>query len=366
MNYGTVVHLMHRLVALEMTNVTPRAKPRAVRFDPDRPLSGRLPPLIMLRAFEATARTGSMRKAASDIGISHTVISRHVRSLELWIGWKLLTAGPRGVDLTQEGQSLYATTSVAFQSIANISAQLRAKAGADELHIWCYPGLATRWLIPRLDEVRSVVSSGEVLLRATDQMPDFARGEADVMIGFGEFGHLPDGAVPILEPRMFPVVSAKWLDRHEMPASIDELACLPLIHEESYAQWASWLMRAGATLDHPLKGPRLWDANLGFDAALAGQGVALTSNLMVADEIEQGSLVELFKTDIRVGGYFLVTPANALDERVGRFKEWIACSLNAHEFARNPAYQLRRKSNALPAQNVGSLSPRKSNTIRTE
>ncbi|RTM09715.1 MAG: LysR family transcriptional regulator [Hyphomicrobiales bacterium] len=285
----------------------------------------------MLRAFEAAGRTGSMRKAANDIGISHTVVSRHVRSLEAWIGWKLLAAGPRGVALTPEGESLYGATSVAFQSIANISAQLRAKAGVDELQIWCFPGLATRWLIPRFDEVRAVVSSGEVLLRAIDQMPDFSRGEADIMIGFGDFKRLPDRAIPLLEPRMFPVVSAAWLARNGVPSSIEDLTRLPLIHEESYAQWTSWFMQAGVKLDRPLKGPRLWDANLGFDAALAGQGVALTSNLMVADEISQRQLVELFETDIRVGGYYLVTAPNAADERIDRFRAWITRVLSEFE-----------------------------------
>lgn len=316
------------MIPHDMTNANPRSKKRSVRYDINRPLSGRLPPLIMLRAFEAAGRTGSMRKAASDIGISHTVVSRHVRSLETWIGWKLLAAGPRGVQMTPEGQSLYAAASVAFQSIANTSAQLRAKAGKDELHIWCYPGLATRWLIPRLDQVREVVRSGEVLLRATDQMPDFSRGDADIMIGFGQFTHLPEGAIPLLEPRMFPVVSPAWLTKNGHPEMISELLGLPLIHEESYGQWTSWLTQADVKLDRALKGPRLWDANLGFDAALAGQGVALTSNLLVSDEIEQGTLIELFQTDIRVGGYYLLTAANARDERISRLREWLAGKLS--------------------------------------
>lgn len=326
-----MVHGVLHYAEVRMTNATSHRKARGARYDPHRPLAGRLPPLIMLRAFEAAARTGSMRKAANDIGISHTVISRHVRNLEAWIGWDLLAAGPRGVALTPEGESLYGVTSVAFQTIANISAQLRAKAGVDELQIWCFPGLATRWLIPRLDEVRAVVSSGEVLLRAIDQMPDFSRGEADIMIGFGDFMRLPDRAVPLLQPRMFPVVSAAWIERNPMPTSIEDLTRLPLIHEESYAQWTSWFMQAGVKVDRPLRGPRLWDASLGFDAALAGQGVALTSNLMVADEISRGQLVELFNTDIRVGGYYLVTAPNARDERIERFRTWLARSLSASE-----------------------------------
>lgn len=328
-----MVHQANHTCGLRMMTSNIRKKKRGVRYDPARPLSGRLPPLIMLRAFEAAGRTGSMRKAASDIGISHTVVSRHVQGLETWIGWKLVVAGPRGVILTPEGQSLYDATSVAFQSIANISAQLRANAGADEFHIWCFPGLATRWLIPRLSDVREAVFSGEVLVRAADRTPDFTRGEADVMIGFGDENRLPDRALPLLEPRMFPVVSPGWLANNGMPGSVAELTHLPLIHEESHSQWTSWLMKAGVELDRPLKGPRLWDANLGFDAALAGQGVALTTNLMAAGEIRRGDLVELFKTKIRVGSYYLVTAPNARDLRIDRFRRWINSTLSSSDAA---------------------------------
>lgn len=309
------------------------SRPRqTVRFDPERPLAGRLPPLIMLRAFEATGRTGSMRKAASDIGISHTVVSRHIQNLEAWIGAKLLTAGPRGATLTPEGQELFDITTTAFHSIAETAARLRTGAGQDEFHIWCVPGLATRWLTPRLDDIRHVIASGEVLLRAIDRIPDFAGGEADLMVGFGDFDALPEGAIPLLQPRMFPVASPAWLQRHCMPGSLEELTRLPLIHEESHAQWTTWFERAGTRLQQPLTGPRLWDANLGFDAAMAGQGVALTSDLMVAREIEDGRLVELFETDIRVGGYYLLTSEAGLkDERCARFRIWIEAAIREFE-----------------------------------
>lgn len=315
---------MHHKMCWKMPKASKTRKGKSNIFDPERPLAGRLPPLTMLRAFEATGRTGSMRKAASDIGISHTVISRHIQNLEAWIGWKLLVAGPRGVSLTPEGQALYAASSAAFQSIASVSAQLRSKAGSDELHIWCAPGLATRWLIPRLQDIRGAISSGEVLLRAADHLPDFTRGEADLMIGFADFDNLPDGAIRLMQPRMFPVASPAWLEKNGMLASLSDLTRLSLIHEESYAQWTRWFQQAGVSIDGALTGPRLWDANLGFDAALADQGVALTSNLLVASEIKQGRLVELFDTDIRVGGYFLLTPrSNHQDDRIIRFKNWI-------------------------------------------
>ncbi len=301
-------------------------------FNPERPLSGRLPPLIMLRAFEAAGRTGSMRKAASDIGVSHTVVSRHIQNLEAWIGWKLVNAGPRGITLTSEGEALYAATASAFRSIANVAVQLRSKAGSDELHIWCAPGLATRWLIPRLAEIKQAISHGEILLRAAQALPNFAAGEADLMIGFGDFDALPDGAVPLLQPRMFPVATPEFWQRHGMPETHEDLAAMPLIHEESYVQWTKWLRQAGVELNRSLTGPRLWDASLGLDAALAGQGVTLTSALMAANELESGGLIEAFRTDIRVGGYYLLAPAaNRNDDRLVRFTDWIASAMAAFE-----------------------------------
>ncbi|MBG6162770.1 DNA-binding transcriptional LysR family regulator [Labrenzia sp. EL_195] len=315
---------MHHRSAPSMPDTSRTRIRKSVRFDPERPLAGRLPPLNMLRAFEAAGRTGSMRKAALDIGISHTVVSRHIQNLEAWMGWKLLTAGPRGITLTQEGETLFSVVSAAFQSIAGTSAQLRAKVGTDALHIWCIPGLATRCLTPRLDDIRQSVSCGEVLLRAIDRTPDFTRAEADLMIGFGDFDRLPEGAMPLLRPRLFPVASPTWLNLNGRPCTLEELTQLPLIHEESYEQWASWFKNAGVAFSHSLTGPRLWDANLGFDAALAGQGIALTSKLLASRELEVGRLVELFDTDIRVGGYYLLKrPSSSFDDRLQRFQTWI-------------------------------------------
>lgn len=266
--------------------------------------------------------------------ISHTVVSRHIQNLEAWIGWKLLSAGPRGVQLTSEGKSLYSAASSAFQSMANAASQLRSRGGRDELHIWCTPGLATRWLIPRLQEIRDAISSGEVLIRAADRMPDFSRGEADLMIGFGGFSRLPDHAIPLLQPRMFPVASPSWLEKNGMPGSLEELTRMPLIHEESYEKWTRWFEQAGVAIRGALTGPRLWDASLGFDAALAGQGVALTSNLIVSRDNEDGRLIEQFDTDIRVGGYFLTANWNRQDERIARFRSWIEKTLPASKLSR--------------------------------
>lgn len=283
-----------------------------------------LPPLIMLRAFEAVARMGSMRRAADDIGVSHTVVSRHVRNLEHWMGVKLVSATPRGVVLTPQGETLFVAVGRAFRIIANTTAELRPASRRAALRIWCMPGLATRWLTPRLSEIEAAMGEVEISLRAIDRLPDFGSGEADLMIGFTNFDRLPEGAERLILPRMFPVASPAWIERHGAPTSLAELAQASLIHEDSRQQWTDWFEAMGVPLRTPLRGPRLWDANLGFDAALAGQGIALVTRLTAGAEIDDGRLVELLASTVRLGGYYLLSaPQRVGDPVLARFERWL-------------------------------------------
>jgi LysR family glycine cleavage system transcriptional activator len=287
-----------------------------------------MPPLAMIRAFEAAGRMGSMRKAADDLGVSHSVISRHVKNLELWMAVKLVTSTPRGLRLTREGELLHSSVSTAFGLIAATAAELRPPSHRRALRLWCMPGLATRWLGPRLPLLQDVLKGTEIILRAIDHLPDFSIGEADVMIGFGNLDDLPPGASPLIHPRMFPVASRDWLSRSGSPARVTELTRAPLIHEENRQQWVDWFRAAGVDHDNALHGPRLWDASLGFDAALGGQGVALATRLTAADEIAQGRLVELFATDIRLGAYyFLAAPSRRKDQAIRKLRDWLVAEL---------------------------------------
>jgi LysR family transcriptional regulator, glycine cleavage system transcriptional activator len=284
-----------------------------------------LPPLIMMRAFEAAGRTGSMRRAADDIGVSHTVVSRHVRNLEHWLGLKLVRAGPRGVQLTIDGESFLAAVSKAFDIIGRAAEELRPSRNRRQLRIWCIAGLATRWITPRLSALEQALDGADIELRATDTKPDFSQGEADILIGFNVLERLPGQATALMSPRIFPVASPDWLAQHGAPASLAKLALMPLLHESNLIQWNNWFEAAGEPLKEALSGPRLSDASISFDAALTGQGIALVTELMASNELTSGRLVELFETDVKLGTYYLMTaPKRSGDPIVGLFRDWIA------------------------------------------
>lgn len=77
-----------------------------------------------------------------------------------------------------------------------------------------------------------------------------------------------------------------------------------------------------------LTGPRLSGAGISFDAALAGQGVALVNGLMAADELASGRLIELFMTNVVLGSYYLLmAPGRAADAILAAFRQWLVASI---------------------------------------
>ena len=63
----------------------------------------RLPPLNSLRAFEATARRGSVSAAARELGVTHGAVSHQIRALEETLGSSLFERGSRRMRLTAQG-----------------------------------------------------------------------------------------------------------------------------------------------------------------------------------------------------------------------------------------------------------------------
>ncbi|TIW84718.1 MAG: LysR family transcriptional regulator, partial [Mesorhizobium sp.] len=69
-------------------------------------MTNRLPPLNPLRAFEATARHGSLTKAASELNVTHGAISHQIKALEQSLGVKLFERVGQRVKLTPHGAEL--------------------------------------------------------------------------------------------------------------------------------------------------------------------------------------------------------------------------------------------------------------------
>jgi LysR family glycine cleavage system transcriptional activator len=286
----------------------------------------RLPPLVALRAFEAVARTGSVRAAGEELAVSHTVISRHLRNLEERIETKLMTAQGRGLSLTEAGARFFRQITRAFDIIAVATSELSgSKRRALDIH--CAPGLADRLLLSSLPALQAKLANWDIILRPTIERPNLLTSEVVAEIIYCDKPETHPGlhAQMLAQPRVFPVATAALRDRMPGIATVDDLLLAPLIHEESTEQWAHWLRAAGLDSFGPLRGPRLWHADVAIQAARQGQGIALANELLVKDEVGNGALIELLSTHVRLGAYYLVGSAEHWNgAAMCMVREWLA------------------------------------------
>jgi LysR family transcriptional regulator, glycine cleavage system transcriptional activator len=292
----------------------------------------RLPSLTGLRAFEAAARHLSFTRAASELHVTQTAISHQIRALEEALGLKLFRRLPRGLVLTEEAQLFLPPVRDAFDAIAAATERLKSeRTGA--LTVSVTPSFAAKWLVPRLARLRLAQPELDLRISATPQLADFARDEVDVAIRVGRGGYAGLRVDRLFGDSLFPVCSPALL---EGPAPLrvpDDLRHHVLLAGDEEPGWATWLEHAGAQGVEPPRGPLVDDSAMVLQAAIEGQGVALTRSVLAAADLAAGRLVRPFALALPFElAYWLVCPeARAEQPRIRAFREWILAEAAAQE-----------------------------------
>lgn len=285
-------------------------------------MAPRLPPLNALRAFEVAARHSSFTGAATELRVSHAAISRHVRALEARLGVTLLRRAKRGLELTEDGARYLKAVSAAFESIAEATEAL-AKPKEVRVRVTAEPAFAGRWLIRRLGRFQEAHPDIDVVLDASPRLVDLARDEADLAIRYGQGGWPGLRQDQLASSRLYPV-GRKELRRRRAAFAPDELRAFVLLHEDDGSLWRRWFAAAGVTDANVSRGPRILETALALDAAVAGQGIALADEALIADDLASGRLVKLCDIALADGAYFLLSLPNAQRRRpLAAFRDWL-------------------------------------------
>jgi DNA-binding transcriptional LysR family regulator len=293
-----------------------------------------LPPLAALRAFEAVGRLGGIRRAAKELGIDHAVVSRHIRSLETWLGTPLVIRNGSANQLTTEGEAYYEEIYSALTTIATATGKLMRASNEMSLSLWCIPGFAFLWLADRLGDFITSNPEINVDFRPADQSPDFRAKEVHGDIRYLREWELADVSrlahrFEFARPEVFPVASpACAAQLPPIETAADLLRC-PLLHEENDLEWIHWLQAQGVEVEGRIPGSRLWHAHLTLNAARQGYGIALANRMLLGDDLETGRLVPVqlhegaFKT-VSFGAYtFLAREDRWNVPVIVRFRQWL-------------------------------------------
>lgn len=291
----------------------------------------RLPSLNALRAFEAAARHGSLTRAATELNVTPGAIRHQIRGLEADLGLRLMERSADGVRPSTAAQRALPSLRAAFDALADANRLLREQPGAETLTVATVSSLLSAWLIPRLDGFRAVRPGATVRFDTKWGMTDFHREGVDLAIRYGPGGYPGFWECLLFTETYTPVCAPRLLKRLREPA---DLASHTLLHVENahrpgWTTWPTWLAAAGVAAPAGPVDPRrgmYYSISLFADqAAVAGQGVALGSNVLTRDLVSSGCLVKPF--DLALPGshaYHIVCPHEARERPVVRaFIDWL-------------------------------------------
>lgn len=301
-----------------------------MRFSHENP-SGSAQILAALPAFEAAARLVSFTRAARELGVTQSGLSRRISTLERWLGAPLFTRRGRAIALTEDGLRFAATAAETIRQLE----QARAAFGAGPqgaVRVGALPSIGGLWLAPRLPRFLaaepaisvSLVTIGADFSDAPKDPVTWDPSTVDVAITWGRGGWRPLQTRALLAERMTPVCTPEVLAR--LPgADLTALSAAPRLgHSSRQDAWAGYFTSQRAAA--PAEAPRV---NLEHffmlrEAALAGAGVTLMPLLFAQDDLAAGRLVAPWPVWTTGGSYAVVGSAAALARpATAAFVRWL-------------------------------------------
>ncbi len=154
-----------------------------------------LPPLELIQGFEASARTLSFTKAADELSITQSAVSRQIRALEEHLGVALFERRPRSLALTEQGRSLHRAATEFLEQLQETTNRLRTDGGAPHLTVTTTGGFASLWLIPRLRTFTALHPDVDVRISASYKTFNLERSLVDVAVRYCSEEEAPEGAI---------------------------------------------------------------------------------------------------------------------------------------------------------------------------
>ncbi len=285
-----------------------------------------LPSMSLLAAYEAAARHLSFTRAADELSLTQSAVSRQVQALETLLGVQLIRREGRQIFLTDLGAVYQREVHAALNRIQNASLQVIAyRSGVGSFHLAALPTFAAKWLMPRLGEFYIQHPGTLVHVHARIGQFDLQQAGMDAVISVG------DGAWPglvahhLVDEILLPVISPALARSHQVKKAADLVPLLLLqVASRAYA-WRQWFVAQGLSPHAMRVGPHFEFTSHLIQAVAAGIGIGLVPGLLVQDELRSGVLQLALDLPLVTGfGYYLFVPPDKLSlPPIAAFKNWL-------------------------------------------
>lgn len=205
-----------------------------------------------IQLFLRVVRAGSFNAAAAGTQHRQPTISRRIAHLEKRLGAKLFHRFPHGVRLTRAGHAVLSYAAEMERSARCIEASVvRETEMSGRVRLWVTDGIGGYWLPPRMAEFHKRYPGITVDVLCSQQPPDIARMEADIVVNWHPPSH-PD-LVVLSENTMVlrPCASREYLDAYGVPGKLTDLREHRLCDHMHYPRDGEWKAWAEIVGDHP-------------------------------------------------------------------------------------------------------------------
>ena len=289
-------------------------------------MTRKLPSLNALRAFETTARLGSVSQAAEELNVTHGAVSRQLKVLEEDLGVGLFVKDGRGLKLTDSGARLRDAAADAFDRLRSVCAELSQDAVDAPFVLGCSGSLLARWFIPRLGRLNAELPDLRLHLSAGEGDLDPRRPGLDALLMFAEPPWPADMQVfELASERIGPVLSPRFAGYEQLQqAPVQALLKEGLLHTASRPQaWPSWAQHNGIDPQSLRYGQGFEHLYYLLEAAVAGLGIAIAPEPLVADDLRAGRLVAPWGFNETPAQLALWIPRRAVDGRAQQLAQWL-------------------------------------------
>ena len=285
-----------------------------------------IPDLTVLQAFECAARHGSFTKAAAELNLTQSAVSRQVKTLEKQLGLLLFERVRKRVVLSDAGRQLLPRAQRLLAQSEEMV--LRARTGVDGkkvISIATLPTFGSRWLLPRLPDFLEKHPGVVVDVASRAQPFDFGTEDFDLAIHYGQPVWANATCTYLCSETILPVASPVLIEARAARIPQD-LETQPLLHLATRPRlWAEWFQMNGLGGEQAYRGNRFDQFAMIIEATVRGMGFSLLPLYLIEDEIASGRLMVAFRRPMSTdNNYYVVLPEGKRESELGQaFQKWL-------------------------------------------
>ncbi|WP_095989409.1 LysR family transcriptional regulator [Cystobacter fuscus] len=284
-----------------------------------------------IRLFLRVVETGSLTRAAAQLGMPKSSASKLLSELEGHLGVKLLSRSTRVVKLTGEGSEYYQQVSPILLRLSEVDAEVRERGSGlrGRVRVDVHSSMANAHLIPLLGEFRALHPHIQLMVGVSDRPISLVEEAADCVIRLGKIADASLIARVIFEDRLITCASPAYLSRKGTPADPPALKTgheLVGYFSALTGERVPLVFRRGDALYEFETADVMSNDSTGhLSMILAGLGVGQAYGSTVRAHLEQGVLVPVLRDwETHTAPVSVLYPqARKRNKRVRVFIDWL-------------------------------------------